>query len=214
MNEALLISTLFLWVLVIVLALAVWALARQVGVLHERVAPAGALSPTHGPKPGEQVAELEFRDIEDRSVRIGGAQSLPTLLMWISPTCPVCKALVPTALALARDERFRLLFASDGDGPERHRQFIGELGIGEYPYLLSEALGRRFEVNRLPYAALIAADGTLAARGLVNTREHLESLVESMETGIPSLQDYLLQVGALSEQPAATQREKLLGEKA
>jgi methylamine dehydrogenase accessory protein MauD len=97
-------------------------------------------------------------------------------------------------MALARDERLRLLFASDGAGVERHRQFILSLGIGDYPYLLSESLGRRFEVSRLPFAALIAADGTLAGKGLVNTREHLESLVESMETGIHTLQDYLQQV--------------------
>jgi len=194
MTEALIASNVILWLLVIVLALTVLALARQVGVLHERVAPAGALSPTNGPKPGERVAEKDTRDINGQPVTIGGAAERPTLLLWISPTCPVCKALVPTAMALARDERLRLLFASDGAGAERHRQFILSLGIGDYPYLLSEPLGRRFEVSRLPFAALIAADGTLAGKGLVNTREHLESLVESMETGIHTLQDYLQQV--------------------
>ena len=45
----LLVSNLVLWVLVIVLALIVLALARQVGILHERVAPAGALQPVEGP---------------------------------------------------------------------------------------------------------------------------------------------------------------------
>ncbi len=53
MTEALLVSNIVLWVLVIVLALIVLALARQVGILHERVAPAGALMPTSGPKVGE-----------------------------------------------------------------------------------------------------------------------------------------------------------------
>jgi hypothetical protein len=38
-----------LWVVVIVLSLAVLALARQVGILHERVAPAGALLHGAGP---------------------------------------------------------------------------------------------------------------------------------------------------------------------
>jgi methylamine dehydrogenase accessory protein MauD len=199
MTEALIASNAILWLLVIVLALTVLALARQVGVLHERVAPAGALSPTNGPKPGERVAEQDTRDINGVPVTVGGAAERPTLLLWISPTCPVCKALVPTAMALARDERLRLLFASDGAGVERHRQFILGLGIGDYPYLLSEPLGRRFEVSRLPFAALIAADGTLAGKGLVNTREHLESLVESMETGIHTLQDYLQQGQALPE---------------
>ena len=53
MSSALIISNIILWVIVIALALVVLALARQVGILHERVAPAGALQPTSGPKVGE-----------------------------------------------------------------------------------------------------------------------------------------------------------------
>ena len=40
-------------------------------------------------------------------------------------------------------------------------------------------------------ATLIGADGTLQSKGLVNTREHLESLIEAMDTGIATLQDYV-----------------------
>ena len=42
---ALIVSNVLLWLLVIGLALTVFALTRQIGVLYERVAPAGA----HGP---------------------------------------------------------------------------------------------------------------------------------------------------------------------
>ena len=50
MIETLLVSNIVLWCLVIALAVVVIALARQVGLLHERVSPAGALLPTNGPK--------------------------------------------------------------------------------------------------------------------------------------------------------------------
>jgi hypothetical protein len=43
----------------------------------------------------------------------------------------------------------------------------------------------------LPYAVLIAANGILVARGLVNNREHLESLVVAHESGVASIQSYL-----------------------
>ena len=43
MTTTMMVSYIILWALVIVLSLLVFALARQVGVLHERVAPAGAL---------------------------------------------------------------------------------------------------------------------------------------------------------------------------
>ena len=41
MNEALIISNVVLWIVVVVLTTLLFAITRQVGILHERVAPAG-----------------------------------------------------------------------------------------------------------------------------------------------------------------------------
>jgi methylamine dehydrogenase accessory protein MauD len=46
-------------------------------------------------------------------------------------------------------------------------------------------------VGKLPYAVLVDADGVVRAKGLVNTREHLESLFEAKERGVGSLQELL-----------------------
>lgn len=191
MTEALLVSNLVLWIVVIVLALLVFALARQVGVLHERVSPAGALQPTTGPKVGELARETTLPSLTGGDVTIGGATAKPTLVLWVSPTCPVCKALVPTARAMAKDEGLRLVFASDGDNVEQHRAYVRDLKIDGYPYVVSQAFGMSYGVSKLPFAILVGSDGTLKSKGLVNTREHLESLVESMESGIGTLQDYV-----------------------
>jgi hypothetical protein len=43
----------------------------------------------------------------------------------------------------------------------------------------------------LPYAVLIGADGTVRAKGLVNNREQLESLLAAEDLGVGSMQDYL-----------------------
>jgi methylamine dehydrogenase accessory protein MauD len=191
--EALLASNIILWFLVIILSLVVFALARQVGVLHERVAPAGALMPTTGPKVGELTEAGLYRDLNGEPLTLGGVSDdrRATLILWISPTCPVCKGLVPTARSVCEDEDFNLVFASDGDKLEQHQAYVRDLGIGKYPYVVSQALGMKFAVSKLPFAALIGPDGTLRSKGLVNTREHLESLAESMETGIDTLQDYM-----------------------
>lgn len=193
MADAMLVSHVLLWCLVIVLAFIVLALSRQVGVLHERVSPAGALMPTNGPKTGERTPPETYRDLAGAEVGIGGpaADGRATLVLWISPTCPVCKALVPTAVSLAEAEGLRLVFASDGGRPEAHDAYARELRIASFPYVVSQALGIRFAVSKLPFAALIGADGVLGGKGLVNTREHLESLVEAMQTGVASLQDYV-----------------------
>ena len=202
MTGALLVSNIVLWVLVIGLSLLVLALARQVGVLHERVAPAGALLPTNGPKVGELTKAMELATLAGGSVTIGGTQSAPAaraamLVLFISPTCPVCKSLVPTAKSLAKAEPggLRLVFASDGAENEaqlkQHRAYVEELRIAGYPYVISMQLGMTYQVSKLPFALLIGGDGILKSKGLVNSREHLESLLESMEKGIASIQDYV-----------------------
>jgi len=195
MTEALMVSNIVLWVLVIVLALIVLALARQVGILHERVAPAGALMPTSGPKVGEVTKAMTLSDLRGEEFVIGGTNphGEATFVLFISPTCPVCKSLVPTAKSLARREgkRMRLVFASDGGKVEQHQAYAHDLGLDAFHYVISEGLGLAYEVSKLPFALLIGSDGTLHSKGLVNTREHLESLVEAMDSGVATLQDYM-----------------------
>ena len=204
MVEALAISNIVLWVIVVVLALLVFALTRQVGILYERVAPAGALMPTSGPKVGEMTRELALTSISGTPLTIGGesASGLAIFILFISPTCPVCKSLVPTAQSLVNSEgkRMELVFASDGDELEQHQNYARDLNLNNYPYILSQELGMTFEVSKLPFAVLIAGDGTLKGKGLVNTREHMESLIESMDTGIITVQEYVNHIRA--DQPA------------
>jgi len=165
MTEALMVSNIILWVLVIVLALIVLALARQVGILHERVAPAGALMPTSGPKVGEMTEAMTLSDLGGNDVVIGGINpdDEATFVLFISPTCPVCKSLVPTAKSLARREgkRMRLVFASDGNKVEQHEAYARDLNLVDYHYVISEGLGMAYEVSKLPFALLIGGDGTL-----------------------------------------------------
>ncbi len=206
--EALVISNIVLWLIVVVLSLLVFALTRQIGILHERVAPAGALQPTNGPKVGELTNEMQLTAIDGSSHRIGGneAGGLASFILFISPTCPVCKSLVPTAKSLAKSEqpRMRLFFGSDGENLDQHKQYVKDLKIEDYPYFVSEALGMTYQVSKLPFAVLIGADGTLQSKGLVNTREHLESLIESMDSGIATVQEYVSAQMDSSESEYAT----------
>ncbi len=198
MTDALLVSNVILWIIVIALAFVVLALARQVGILHQRVAPAGALMPTTGPKVGEMTEPMALTDLNDESVTVGGVNEdgLATLVMFLSPTCPVCKSLVPAARSLVMREgkRMRLVFASDGDSLEQHKAYARDLSLDAYPYVISQPLGIAYAVSKLPFAVLLSADGTLQSKGLVNSREHLESLVEAMDSGVASLQDYVAQL--------------------
>lgn len=194
-SEMLLALLILQWLVLGGLVIAVLALARQVGILHTRLAPAGALVTQAGPKIGELAPELEVTGLDGRTVRVGGTQPRGLFVLFVSPTCPICKALVPAAKSLARAERarFDFAFASDGSTREAHQRYAEDMGLDGWPYLLSTELGMRFEVGKLPYAVLIDGAGVLRGKGLVNSREHLESLIESMDSGFATIQDYLNQ---------------------
>lgn len=202
MTEALIISNVALWLVVVVLAGVVLALMRQIGVLHERVAPAGALMPGAGLPVGEPAPVLQVADWSGPVRTVGGpdADGRSTLLLFVSPTCPVCKTMLGIAFSVQRSERawLRLVLASDGPRTE-HERFVRTHGLDAYPYLLSNQLGLLYQVGKLPYAALIDAEGILRARGIVNTREHLESLFEAGERGVANVQEYVRRQRTRSE---------------
>ena len=190
---ALAVSNVALWVLVLVLAAVVLALTRQLGVLHERIAPAGALMLNRGLTVGEPAPVLEVTDLDGRVHKLGTARGdgRSTLLLFVSPSCPVCKTLLPAVLSSRRDERgwLDVVLASDGNADEQ-REFVRRQGLLGVPYVVSAPLGLAYQVSRLPFGALLDENGILRARGLVNSREHLESLFEAQRLGVASLQEY------------------------
>ena len=194
MTDTLVISNIMLWVLVLVLVAVVFALVRQVGVLYERVAPAGALMASKGLKPGEQAPVFELQTLTGQAVRIGGERNdgKSTLLFFLSPTCPVCKTLIPVLRAMRKSEAgwLEIVLASDGNENE-HREWLKQQQLESWPYVLSPQLGMAIQVAKLPFAALIDENGVLCARGLVNSREHIESLFEAKKQGVASIQEYL-----------------------
>ncbi|MBV6273261.1 methylamine dehydrogenase accessory protein MauD [Alcaligenaceae bacterium CGII-47] len=189
---ALMISNVALWAVVLGLLLVVLALSRQIGVLYERVAPMGALTIDKGPAVGEASPQFELNDLLGRAQRVGYAGARSQLLFFLSPTCPVCKKLLPILKSVAGTERawLDIVLASDGEMPE-HLAFYRKAGLEMFPYLLSTELGMRFQISKLPYAVLIDENGLVRAKGLINSREQLESLFTAKELGVASAQEWL-----------------------
>ena len=194
MSDALLISNVFLWLVVLALLLVVWALARQIGVLYERIAPMGALMIDQGPKVGDVAPSFSLTSIAGGTVSIGGQLGRGQLLFFLSPTCPVCKKLLPVIRSIANSEKawLDIVLASDGELPQ-HKAFYERADLGAFPYVLSTELGMTYQISKLPYAVLIDEHGAIRGKGLVNSREQLESLFVAKETGVASIQEFINQ---------------------
>jgi len=192
MLTLLIVSQIVSWIIILGLAVALLALARQVGVLHMRIAPAGALVTAHGPAVGGQAPHLDVTTIDGAPLGIGWARGRMQMMLFVSPSCPLCKELIPVAKSFARREKLDLLFVGDDDLAEQ-RALIARTGLEGFPFVNSPIVGRTYHVDRLPHAVLIGGDGVILSKGLVNSREHLESLVTAHEMGVMSVQDYLAQ---------------------
>lgn len=142
-------SYVVLWVLVIVLALAVVALLRQIGVLHARLHPLGAHFGGEGPALGSDAPALDGVDYSSASL---------TLVAFTSPSCEVCKVLAPSLHALERGYR--------------------EIQLAEVDLDASRAVFDAFNVRSTPYAVAVDGNGVVRGRGVVNSLEQIEELLD------------------------------------
>jgi methylamine dehydrogenase accessory protein MauD len=197
--EALVFAVVVLFVLVICLTVAFIALARQVGVLLERVAPMGALVTDAGPRVGERSPQFRLSSLTGGEVVIGAPAERSTLVFFLSPACPVCKRLLPVlhSTRVAESKWLDIVLASDGEELQ-HRRFLDSARLQPFPYVLSTVLGSSYRVAQLPYAVLVDSAGVIRAKGLVNNREQLESLFNAQELNTHSLQQFLNPTPGLS----------------
>jgi hypothetical protein len=143
------------WILLVVLCVVVVALARQVGTLHLRLGPRGALEiDTEGPMLGEPLSAVEARAPDGGSVVIGGP-GVRRLVLFSSPTCIVCREVAPAMPAAAR---------------------AGEL----VPQIVHDTEAERvFDVPGTPYLMVLDELGIVRAKGTVNNLEQVEGLVDT-----------------------------------
>lgn len=209
--SALLISNIVLWIVVLIMGVVIFALTRQIGVLFERVAPAGALAMNQNLEVGQDAPELSLPNLHGGLIQVGGAAAdgRSQLLFFASPDCPVCKTLLPAIKSAARQESdwLNVVLGSDGNNQD-HQGFVDQQGLQDFPYIVSELLGKTYGVAKLPYAVLINEQGKIASLGIVNSREHLDSLFEAKERKVASIQDYFS--GGHSAADAANVKEVTL----
>ena len=145
------------WVLLVVLCVVVVALARQVGTLHLRLGPRGALEiDTEGPTLGEALPPVEATGADGTRLVVGGP-GRRRLILFSSPTCIVCRDVAPAMPAAARNADLVPQVLHDPDAE------------------------RTFEVPGTPFLLVLDELGIGRAKGTVNTLEQVEGLVDTAD---------------------------------
>jgi methylamine dehydrogenase accessory protein MauD len=166
-----------LWVLVGVLCLVVVALARQIGTLHLRLGPRGALEmDDEGPALGEGRPPIESSDLEGNVVTVGG-RGAEQFLLFVSPGCMVCEQVMPSIGAVGEATGKRPLVLTDLDETETRLAFQHKRVAA--PIIASSESFRTYEVPGTPYVVVLDAHGVVQAKGTVNNLEQMEGLIDT-----------------------------------
>jgi methylamine dehydrogenase accessory protein MauD len=170
-----LVSYVALWALVVALALLTLALARQVGTLHLRLGPRGALELDEEGPPLEEAPEpVDAHDLDGRPLTVGGPGT-PRLVLFISPGCPVCREVLPSLPVAARVGGMQPVVVSDAEDP---RDAVPDGGTIS-PVVLGPNVARAYNVPGTPYAVALDRMGVVRAKGTINNLEQLEGLVDT-----------------------------------
>ena len=140
-----------LWVVVCVLSIAVVALLRQIGVLHQRIAPMGTHFAGEGP-------EL---DSPAPGIGIEWSQSALTILLFTSGTCTLCREMKPALDVFRRQYR--------------------ELRIRTVDLDDDASVFAAMSVRSTPYVVTVDGAGVVRGRGVANSLEQIEELVRESQ---------------------------------
>lgn len=166
-----------LWLVVVVLCATVVALARQVGTLHLRLGPRGALElDDEGPPLGEGLEPAELPDLDGNRVTIA-APGEAQLLLFVSPGCGVCEQLLPAVAAVADDGEMAPYVLSDADFEDTARTLGGRRLRA--PLVPAAGFTRSLDLPGTPYALVIDRQGVVRAKGTVNNLEQVEGLADT-----------------------------------
>jgi hypothetical protein len=134
------------------LAVALLALAREIGTLRMSISPQGALEiPSEGPEVGGRTALAD---------RFSGDESTIALAVFTSEGCHICHALGPAIESFARHPMVEL----------RHFDEVADADV----WALADVPGS-------PFAVAVGADGTVLAKGTFNSGAQLESVLAAAE---------------------------------
>ena len=135
------------------LAVAVLALAREVGMLRLRLGPESALEIAgEGPELGSRSGLIHAFE--------PGARAELALAIFVSDGCHMCRALEPAMEALGRDPL---------------------LALEQFEEVADAAAWADLDVPGSPYAVVLDLDGTVLAKGTFNSLGQLESVVATAE---------------------------------
>ena len=186
------IATVVQFIVLIGLTIVVLSLARQIGVLHERLSPAALSRNQQQLKIGEHLPFLELPTLGDTQVtfgplpdeRLAAADIEPqgwVAMLFIAADCPICRSVLPAyseALSsLPADTRG--YWVGDGIQVDAYQAYADSHVIDVENFIVSQELGLLLGIRALPALVLVDPKGHLAAIELIDGPKQLRKIFAS-----------------------------------
>ena len=186
------IATAVQFVVLIALAMVVLSLARQVGILHERLNPAGVSRTGAGIEPGETLIQTSLVALDGSAVELTSAPQEDgrlRALLFVAADCPICRSVLPAfESALEVDEGgLRGYWVADGlpgvDGSTPDYQaYADDHRITSDRFVVSQELGLSLGVRQLPALVLLDSDGQLLVRETLSGPRQVARVISAHST--------------------------------
>ena len=168
-------SYIVLWFVVVALCIVVVALARQIGTLHLRLGPTGALEmDDEGPPIGEAPEPIRAETMDGDSVLVGGPGE-NRMLLFVSPGCMVCDQVLPSIQAVSGAMSASVV--TDVDEQESRLAFAHQ--DIPAPVIPGKKVCSAYDVPGTPYVVVLDRLGVVRAKGTVNNLEQMEGLIDT-----------------------------------
>jgi methylamine dehydrogenase accessory protein MauD len=175
-------STVLQFIVLGVLAVMVLSLARQVGILHERTAPAGLTNAAAQLEIGAPLPAVSVPNLAGVSILFGVDEANEnrhekwSALLFVAADCPICRLVLPAYDALLEDFSATLtgFWVGDGLDGEAFGRYAEEHHIDASRFFLSQELGLRLGIRALPALAILDEEQRLVSREVIATPRQLK----------------------------------------
>lgn len=167
---------------VLALGAVLLSLARQIGVLHERTAPAGAaLQRMRAARPLDPNA-LTLTDLNGvRATLRDFAGGRALALLFVGPDCPVCKELLPKFEPALEHLHLLPCYAGAAGSPNAQAGYAATHGLDPDRYFPGNDLAIALQVMHTPTLVVIESDGKVILRETLRGHAHLAATAARLD---------------------------------
>ena len=151
----------------------------------------GARVSNSGPAIGERASPITLTAEAGNRITEMNQRGVSSLILFITPGCDSCDDLMRSAHSISRSEAAStdVFVFSMSDDASRNRAFLKKHALAPDKFADASSIVEAYQIGGSPYAVLLDPTGVTISKGLANTLEHLESLLNARDEGFATQDD-------------------------